>query len=1103
MPDTKPSEKSIFCEAAELALEQRSEFLDSACGDDRELRQGVEALLKEHDQSQSILDVSPMGQTVDMPGAGQPGLLVGPYKLLQQIGEGGMGLVYMAEQAEPVKRRVALKVIKPGMDSRQIIARFEAERQALAMMDHPNVARVFDAGTTEQGRPYFAMELVKGIPITKYCDENHVATRERLELFILVCEAVQHAHHKGIIHRDLKPSNVLVAEYDDRPVPKIIDFGVAKALNQSLTDKTMFTQFGQVVGTLEYMSPEQSKFNQLDVDTRSDVYSLGVLLYELLTGTTPIDKERLRSTGFDEVLRIIGEEEPPKPSTRLAMSETLPAVAAGRGTDARRLPGLVRGDLDWIVMKALSKDRTDRYQTAGALAEDVRRHLEDRPIEARRPSVVGRMKRFVKRNRVTVSLGSAVVLAVCVAIAFGVYAADQRKRRFDQQQQQQIAEQQREIERQQRKLQDALAARADRARSQIPEIRDLMDDGLVVEAYHQALEIRADLPEDDPEFSELWAELTRPLTIETNPPGALITVRDWNDPEGEWLVVGETPLQNTRVPRGMVRWKFEMSGYVTRQMVRNFSDQDRVKHRLFEPINEREEMVVVIHSDGAGNAGYLPVEHGFLMDRYEVTNQQFQDFVDAGGYDNPDYWQHEFINRDGERLSRDEALAHFVDRTGEHGPSTWSHGTFAPDTEDYPVHGVSWYEAAAYAEFAGKSLPTVHHWYAATYASRFAKVVVPYSNFSEGPAPIGSHDGIGAYNIYDLAGNVAEWCYNESAAGPGIRCLRGGAWNDPDYMFIAPDLGHAMDRLPRHGFRCVSHHPDHPPSKKSQQPVNRRARTFDEPPASDEVMEVILSRYRHDSNASLNPETVPANDEPGHESYRHEIVRIDADYADERFDVHLYLPHDVEPPYETVVWVPGSGAFQATSFRDRLSQTEVRFQDELVGSGRAVCLPVCQGMFGRRPGNTPRVERFVQLVHDVRRTVDYLEQRSDVDTRRLIYAGFSFGAGKGSIIPVVEDRFQAAVLINGGYFPDQRSGKRPETDPYNFTHRMRIPVLMINGRFDPIFPVAESQLPFFEHLGTPEPHKKLIHFDGGHGIPAGNAVQEMDRWLKAELPPRE
>ena len=291
-----------------------------------------------------------------------------------------MGVVYMAEQQEPVARRVALKIIKPGMDTQQVIARFEAERQALAMMDHPNIAKVLDAGTTDSGRPYFVMELVNGIPITEFCDQQHLTARERLELFIPICQAVQHAHQKGIIHRDIKPSNILIALYDGRPVPKVIDFGVAKAISQKLTEKTVFTGLGQIVGTLEYMSPEQAQRNQLDIDTRSDVYSLGVVLYELLTGDTPFDKRRLRSSAWDEMLRIIREEEPPKPSTKLSSSEILASVAANRKIDPAKLSALVRGELDWIVMKALEKDRTRRYETASGLAADVQHFLDDEPV---------------------------------------------------------------------------------------------------------------------------------------------------------------------------------------------------------------------------------------------------------------------------------------------------------------------------------------------------------------------------------------------------------------------------------------------------------------------------------------------------------------------------------------------------------------------------------------------------------------------------------------------------------------------------------------------------------------------------------------------------
>jgi tetratricopeptide (TPR) repeat protein len=342
--------------------------------------------------------------------------MIGPYKLLQQIGEGGMGTVFMAEQTAPVQRKVALKIIKPGMDSRQVIARFEAERQALALMEHPHIAKVFDAGTTGAGRPFFVMELVKGVPITRYCDGHRLTPKERLELFVPVCQAVQHAHLKGVIHRDLKPSNVLVAEYDDKPVPKVIDFGVAKAAGPKLTERTMFTELGQLVGTLEYMSPEQAKLNALDIDTRSDIYALGVLLYELLTGTTPVEKNRLHEAAFDEMLRIIREEEPQKPSTRLSSTEELPSIAANRGLEPNKLSGLIRGELDWIVMKALEKDRNRRYETASSLAMDVQRYLADEPVQACPPSVGYRVRKFVRRNKRSLSMAAIVAGALLALV---------------------------------------------------------------------------------------------------------------------------------------------------------------------------------------------------------------------------------------------------------------------------------------------------------------------------------------------------------------------------------------------------------------------------------------------------------------------------------------------------------------------------------------------------------------------------------------------------------------------------------------------------------------------------------------------------------------
>jgi serine/threonine protein kinase len=462
-----------------------SAYLDQACGNDPALRSRVEHLLRAHGRAGNFLGgpAADNGTIEHWPIAERPGTVIGPYKLLQQIGEGGFGVVFAAEQDRPVRRRVALKIIKPGMDTREVIARFEAERQALAMMDHPNIAKVLDAGTTggedrgqrsevseekaalpptsdlrpltSSARPYFVMELVQGVPITDYCDQCNLTTRERLELFITVCQAVQHAHQKGVIHRDIKPTNVLVAIQDGLPTPKIIDFGVAKAINQQLTEHTLVTAFAQIVGTPLYMSPEQAELSPLGVDTRSDIFSLGVLLYELLTGTTPFDKDRLHSASYDELRRIIREEEPPRPSARLSSlnnnslprggraknsSDSLPlggragegvsasqtanlatTIAAHRRTDPRRLVQSIRGELDWIVMKCLEKDRNRRYESAGGLARDVERYLNDEPVQACPPSASYRFRKFARRNKSLLVAGGAIAAALIVGLGLSTW----------------------------------------------------------------------------------------------------------------------------------------------------------------------------------------------------------------------------------------------------------------------------------------------------------------------------------------------------------------------------------------------------------------------------------------------------------------------------------------------------------------------------------------------------------------------------------------------------------------------------------------------------------------------------------------------------------
>src|SRR5579884_3227178 len=421
MSDVKADAKAIFLEALEHQTPDELHcFLDEACCSDTAVRARVEELLQAHKDAGNFLGgPHPLDAKQDEPVAEGPGTVIGPYKLLEQIGEGGMGLVFMAEQTRPVRRRVALKVIKPGMDTRQVVVRFEAERQALALMDHPNIAKVHDAGTTAEGRPYFVMELVKGTPITEYCDQHRLTTRQRLALFRHVCQAVQHAHQKGIIHRDLKPSNVLVSLHDTTPIVKVIDFGIAKATGGRLTEHTVYTAFAQMLGTPLYMSPEQAGLSDLDVDTRADLYSLGVLLDELLTGMTPFDSETLNKAGYDEMRRIIREDEPPRPSGRLSTlaQAHLSTIAERRGLEPRRLSQQLRGELDWIVMKALEKDRNRRYESASELAADVQRYLDDEAVLACPPTMRYRAGKFARKHWIGLTLAGAFATLLVGGVA--------------------------------------------------------------------------------------------------------------------------------------------------------------------------------------------------------------------------------------------------------------------------------------------------------------------------------------------------------------------------------------------------------------------------------------------------------------------------------------------------------------------------------------------------------------------------------------------------------------------------------------------------------------------------------------------------------------
>ena len=1076
MASTSQNEEDLYYAAIRRPPAERSAYIKAACGDDPELRERVEALLRIRESEDDFLESPPFidQPTIHVGLSEGPGTVIGRYKLLERIGEGGMAVVYMAEQAEPIRRKVALKIIKLGMDTKQVIARFEAERQALAMMDHANIAKVLDAGATETGRPYFVMELVQGVSVTEYCDKNNLTTKDRLALFIQVCHAVQHAHQKGIIHRDIKPSNVMVTMHDGIPVPKVIDFGIAKATNQKLTERTLFTRYAHLIGTPAYMSPEQAELSDLDIDTRSDIYSLGVLLYELLTGTPPFSEEELRKAGYLGMQRVIRQEEPAKPSTKLTtLGKTLADVARHRGCTPDVLRKALRRDLDWIVMKTLEKDRDRRYDTVNALAMDIRKHLEHKPILAGSPRVAYRLRKFVRRNRSRIlTTGAATVLLTGLMLGMMAHVQD-------------------------RKVKWA-------RHMALPRITQLVEQSDYLAAFSLARRAEKYIP-NDPTLVGLWPRMCRDFSVTTVPVGAGVFFREYSAVDGPWQYLGQSPLENIKFPRGAYWWKIEKGGFETRQFV-----ADKSLHvQMWEEGSLPPGMVRIsswtanVTSASSGQAETVGAP-AYLIDEYEVTNEQFKEFVDSGGYERREHWTQPFV-KDGQELTWEQAVRRFCDKTGQPGPATWERGTYPEGRDKHPVCGVSWYEAAAYAQFVGKGLPTVYHWGRAA-CRHDAIVIVPFSNFAaEGTVPVGSHPGTGRTGLCDMAGNAKEWCFNATDDSGSHRYILGGGWGEQTYMFTLRDFRSPWDRSAVNGFRCVKYPEEEQPvadvlfSSLEQRPVRDYSR---EVPCSDEEFQIIKRQFEYD-RTPLN--TVVEGIDDSSPFWREEEITFDAAYGGERVIAHLFIPKSAEPPYQAVVYWPGSGATQTLVFKGLPDRD---FTEPIVTGGRALLFPVYKGTFERRlakwpdPRQTPVIAKdlIVQISKDLRRSLDYLETRDDIDKERIAYYGMSGGAAFAPLALAVEDRFKAGVLVVGGFYIWVELP--PAIDSINHAPRVKTPVLMVNGKEDFFFPVETSQVPMFELLGTPNGDKEHRVYPGGHGLFGlfsrqirGDVLGWLDRYL--------
>jgi len=948
------------------------------------------------------------------------GITVAHYRILSKLGSGGMGVVYSAHDTL-LNRTVALKFLPvAGGENPTDKHNLLLEARAASQLDHPNLGVVHEIGETSDGQMYIVMCFYEGetlkarIARTNGAGETAAQSGrtglpvvESVELAVQIARGLAHAHERAIIHRDIKPGNVVITR---EGVAKIIDFGLAK-----LSDATQTaTLTGVSKGTPAYMSPEQATGH--NVDARSDVWGLGVVLYEMLTGQLPF-----RGPHHAAQIRSILEDEP-EPVRGLR-----PDVPVG---------------LEAVVRRALEKDPSQRY----ASARDM---LEALAVSQANLTAAASASAQTHSNRARRAFSIAVVVLICAIAAAGIVFVRR-------------------------------AGKARWAREEaLPEIARLAAVNKTVEAYKLATEAERYIP-SDPELARLWPEISAPLTLETEPPGARVEIQEYANPAGEWTYLGQSPIENKRVPGVYLRWRISKQAFATLQgaFLPGFNQRtiDLVREGAIPPgmvrvAGQRANYALVTQ---LGFLPRMPVET-FFIDKYEVTNRQFKEFVDAGGYRRREFWKEPFLN-DGKPISWEESIDLFRDSTGRTAPATWEAGQYPDGQQNFPVGGVSWYEAAAYAEFAGKSLPTVRHWYMAADPPS-SPFVAPLSNFgSNAPAPVGKYAGLGTNGTYDMGGNVKEWCWNASTDGKHF--LLGGGWSEPPYQYQAADARDPFDRSPMNGFRCVKY--TNPPPANMAAPIARFFRDFNkERPCTDDEFRLFRSFYDYDKTP-LNPKVEFVKEsEPG---WRQEKVIIDAAYGRERFALYIFIPRGVTPPYQVVAFGPG---LQVINLVSSAELSELDTMGFLVKSGRAVVYPIYKGTYERRLSNgtgeslIQRRDLKVQMTKDLRRAIDYIETRPEFDMNKLGWLGTSWGSSDGAIWSTMEDRIKALVYTDGGLYFGQ---DLPEADPKNFLPRNRRPVLMLNGRYDFTFPTESSQVPMFRFLGAPEKDKKLLLFDSGHGV---------------------
>ncbi len=941
------------------------------------------------------------------------------YTVEALLGEGGMGVVYRARDTV-LNRTVAIKVLaNTAIGDAESKRRLLKEARAASALNHPNIVTIHSV-EREGNIDFIVMEHVSGTPLT--VPTGGLPLDCALDYTQQMAGAMAAAHDLGIIHRDIKPANLVIGPNGQL---KILDFGIARQAvlqsNNETAPRTTETisASGALVGTVGYISPEQIAGNP--ADRRSDVFALGSVMFEMLTGRRA----------------FVGE------TVWTIMDATLhynpPAVDACRPE--------VPTHLAQIVSRCLAKDPANRYPSARELYEELVALRAERaptslPVKSR-------------HARLTIAIGVGLALLGGGTLVFS-HLRESRLRS---------------------------------AREAVLEISRLAAEGDIVGAYRLA-QTALKLAPEDPQVKEALKGVTRPLPVTSDPPGADVAFRAYSGADEGWIPLGTTPVSKRR-PLGLMRWRVTKDGYDPLEVAPN----DPVPNFALVPLGTSLPGMVYVPAgsyelESEGRTVEFP---DYWLDKYEVTNREFKKFVDEGGYRNPQFWPQPFV-KDGRTLSWEQAMAEFRDTTGRPGPSTWELGAYPDGQDDWPVSGVSWYEAAAYAAYSGKRLPTVYHWYNASGAAGIFSEILRFSNFgSKGTTRVGSTGGLGPYGTYDMAGNVKEWAWNETNRGK--RYILGGAWNEAKYAFHDEDAQPPFERRSGYGFRCMIQRRELDANLlKPVVTLERDPKTLK--PVSDQVYQVYRHLYDYDP-VPLDSQLEEADD--GNPHWRRERVSFRAAYGAERVPAYLFLPRNSSAPYQAVVFFPGSDAVMLPSSRD----LSLQFLEFILRSGRAVVYPIYQQMYERHTShvNTQSFLREVSIQRgqDVRRTIDYLETRPDIDHSRIALYGLSLGAQLAPVYLATEPRLRTGVLLSGGFETWQMP---PEADPVNFTPRVRQPVLMVNGREDFDLPYATAQVPMFRMLGTAAADKRHAVLEGGHIPPRPQEVyKEILDWLDRYLGP--